>query len=50
MTSNDEQTYEVHDVAMDADRTPRDPERVAGPAKPDPWDEDPDRWRGTEAR
>lgn len=36
------------DVAVDADRTPRDPEQVAGAQKPDPWDEDPQRWAGTE--
>jgi hypothetical protein len=40
--------YERHEVAVDADRTPRDPEEVAGAAKPDPWEEDPDGWAGTE--
>lgn len=40
--------YPEHEVAVDADRTPRDPELVAGPPKADPWDEDPRRWEGTE--
>ncbi|MEJ3749141.1 hypothetical protein WEI85_38500 [Actinomycetes bacterium KLBMP 9797] len=36
------------DTAVDADRTPHDPELVAGAPKPDPWVEDPARWAGTE--
>jgi hypothetical protein len=40
--------YEQHEIAVDADRTPPDPEEVAGAAKPDPWEEDPDGWAGTE--
>jgi hypothetical protein len=41
-------TARPEDVAVDADRTPVDPERVAGSPVPEPWDEDPDRWVGTE--
>lgn len=36
------------DYAVDADRTPRDPELVAGDPRPDPWETDPNRWADTE--
>lgn len=44
----DGELYPQHEVAVDADRTPRDPQEVAGAAKLDPWEEDPRRWEGTE--
>lgn len=40
--------YSAEDIAVDADRTPPDPRQVAGEQVPDPWDEDPERWDGTE--
>ena len=39
---------EPEDVAVDADRAPKDPGEVAGEFTPDPWETDPDRWAGTE--
>jgi hypothetical protein len=44
----DGRLHPPHVVAVDADRAPKDPEEVAGAEKPDPWDEDPQRWAGTE--
>lgn len=37
-----------NDYAMDADRTPRDPEAAAGKYIADPWDAEPLRWVDTE--
>lgn len=45
---SDGEMHEMHEVAVDADRTPRNPEDVAGAEKPDPWVTDPNRWKGTE--
>jgi hypothetical protein len=44
----DGKRYPQHEIAVDADRAPIDPEEVAGEPKPDPWVEDPKRWADTE--
>jgi hypothetical protein len=44
----DGQVYPSDLVAVDADRTPGDPELVAGDYTPDPWETEPERWEGTE--
>ena len=44
----DGRMYPPDRVAVDAGRTPTDPELVAGPLVADPWDAMPDRWAGTE--